>query len=178
MSSGTAGWPRGRAVDGGVDEIPLPSAALGRLWLCGKHAIGPDPERLLDATGASSVVCLTQRFELEDRYPDYVRWLEAQVPDRATWFPIHDLGAPPLERYVVLLDEVSARLAAGAGVVAHCAAGLGRAGTLATALLMQAGQARPDALAHVAAHRPMAGPEAGAQTELLVALELHLSSRR
>jgi protein-tyrosine phosphatase len=63
-------------------------------------------------------------------------------------------------------------------VVAHCAAGLGRAGTLATALLMQAGRARPAALAHVAACRPMAGPEAGAQSELLIDLEQHLSIRR
>lgn len=178
MSRAESGWPRGRSVDGGVDEIPLPSSVPGRLWLCGKHAIGPDPERLLAATGATAVVCLTQRSELDDRYPDYVRWLDDQGPDRATWFPIHDLGAPPLEQYLVLVERVSGRLAAGTGVVAHCAAGLGRAGTLAVAVLMRAGRERPEALAHVAAHRPMAGPEAGAQAELLMDLERALRAGR
>lgn len=171
MSRGVAGWPRGRSVDGGIDEIPLPASVAGRLWLCGKHAIGPDPERLLEATGATTVVCLTQRSELADRYPDYVRWLDGQQPERATWFPIHDLGAPPLAEYLVLVERVRAHLAAGTGVVAHCAAGLGRAGTLAVAVLMHAGRERSAALAHVAAHRPMAGPEAGAQAELLIDLE-------
>lgn len=177
MSAGAAGWPRGRAVDGGIDEIPLPASLSGRLWLCGKHAIAPDPERVLGAIGANKVVCLTQRFELEERYPEYVQWLTGQPRQRVTWFPIHDLGAPTLAEYLRLLDVVSADLRAGAGVIAHCAAGLGRAGTLAVAVLIQAGRGRADALSHVAAHRPMAGPEAGAQAELLVALERHLSPR-
>jgi hypothetical protein len=38
---------RGLNLDGGIHEIPLPPPAAGRLWLCGKHAIGPDPEGLL-----------------------------------------------------------------------------------------------------------------------------------
>jgi protein-tyrosine phosphatase len=52
----------------------------------------------------------------------------------------------------------------------HCGAGIGRAGTVATGLLISCGVPLPDALHHVGACRPMAGPEAGAQTELLVAL--------
>ena len=39
----TGGWPSGRGRDGGIDEIPLPGVP-GRLWLCGKHFIGPDVE--------------------------------------------------------------------------------------------------------------------------------------
>jgi len=27
-------------TDGGINEIPLPGA-VGKLWLCGKHYIGP-----------------------------------------------------------------------------------------------------------------------------------------
>ncbi len=45
-------------LDGGIDEIPLPATASGRLWLCGKHAIGPDPEGLMARVGADGVVCL------------------------------------------------------------------------------------------------------------------------
>jgi hypothetical protein len=62
--------------DGGIHEIPLPDLP-GRLWLCGKHVVGPDPGGLLDRTGADTIVCLTERHELFDRYPHYVHWLAA-----------------------------------------------------------------------------------------------------
>ena len=59
------------------------------------------------------------------------------------------------------------RLAAGGHVLVHCGAGIGRAGTLAVCVLMEHGVGRDDALALVARHRPMAGPEVGAQRELV-----------
>ena len=161
-----AGWPRGRSVDGGVDEIPL-STVPGRLWLCGKHAIGPDPARLLDAVQASFVVCLPERHELADRYPVYVAWLDQHAPARAAWFPVPDLCAPSLDRFADIVGTIADRLATGETVVVHCAAGIGRAGTVAAGVLMQIELPHDDALAHVAAHRPMAGPEAGAQQHLL-----------
>ena len=54
-------------LDGGIHEIPLPSPAQGRLWLCGKHAIGPDPEGLMERVGADGVVCLNEEYELGER---------------------------------------------------------------------------------------------------------------
>ena len=59
-----------RSRTGGIDEVPVPGP--GRVWLCGKHFIGPDPEVALERTGAAVVVCLNERGELEDRYPEYV----------------------------------------------------------------------------------------------------------
>jgi protein-tyrosine phosphatase len=52
----------------------------------------------------------------------------------------------------------------------HCGAGIGRAGTLAAGLLMTLGLGEQEALDVVAKHRPMGGPEAGAQREVLRAL--------
>jgi protein-tyrosine phosphatase len=89
------------------------------------------------------------------------------VPARAAWFPVPDLGAPPVEQFARIVGTITGRLAAGDTVVVHCAAGIGRAGTVAVGVLMQTDLPHDDALSHVAAHRPMAGPEAGAQQHLL-----------
>ena len=169
-------WPNGRSRHGGVDEVPLPAAAGGRLWLCGKHFIAPDPEGALDEVGATTAVCLTEGAELIDRYPEYVAWLSANQPDRALWWPIPDLHAPDLDSALVLLDELRSRLRSGQSLLLHCGAGIGRAGTVAAALLVVMGSSPDEAVAHVAAHRPMAGPEAGAQTELLEALSLRTAA--
>lgn len=151
---------------GGIHEIPLPT--VGRLWLCGKHHIAPDVDAVLTHTGARTVVCLTQRFELEDRYPQYVAWLE-ESPD-AIWFPIHDLSAPGIDTARTFVAALAERLAEGDRMIVHCAAGIGRAGTTAIAVLMHLGMPLDEARVHVRRHRPMAGPEAGAQLDLLEAL--------
>jgi protein-tyrosine phosphatase len=163
------GWPFGRSRHGGIDEIPLPRSD-GRLWLCGKHVIGPDPEAVLADVGAGVVVCLTQASELVDRYPHYVPWLQANLGRRAMWFPIDDLHAPTVERAAPFIDEMVTRLDDGDALVMHCAAGIGRSGTMAVGVLLAMGMTLDAALAHVAAHRPMAGPEVGAQRDLVEAL--------
>jgi protein-tyrosine phosphatase len=162
-------WPSHRSLDGGIDRIPLPGTA-GELWLCGKHVTGPDAEAAMARVGATTIVCLNERHELEDRYPDYVAWLIAHRGDRAVWFPIPDLHAPPVEEVVPFLRELQRRLDAGERVLMHCGAGIGRAGTMAACVLMTMDVEPDDALALVAEHRPMAGPEAGAQRELVDAL--------
>jgi protein-tyrosine phosphatase len=162
-------WLSERSRNGGVDQIPLP-AGRGRLWLCGKHFVGPDPDGALERVGADSVVCLCERDELEERYPAYVRWLGEQAPGRALWYPIPDLHAPTPAAAGALLEELRARLDAGRSLLVHCGAGVGRAGTVAAGLLMGMGWPMGQAVAHVRSHRPMAGPEAGAQTKLLHAI--------
>ena len=54
VNDGTLIVAAGRSsyLDGGIHEIPLPPPTPGRLWLCGKHAIGPDPEGLMGRVGA------------------------------------------------------------------------------------------------------------------------------
>jgi len=162
-------WPGARGRHGGVDEVPLPEGP-GRLWLCGKHYVGPDPEQALGTVGATTIVCLNERAELLDRYPAYVDWLARNQPERAIWHPVPDLHAPAVAEAIALLAELRRRLAAGEGLLLHCGAGIGRTGTSAAALLVTMGVRLADALATVAAHRPMAGPEAGVQADLLAAL--------
>jgi len=158
---------RDRWRDGGVDRVPVPDSP-GELWLCGKHAVGADPGAALARIGGTgTIVCLNQRAELEDRYPQYVAWLRENIGGQALWCPIPDLHAPPLAELRPVLGEIGRRLAEGGHVLVHCGAGIGRAGTVAVCVLMEHGLDRDDALAVVAAHRPMAGPEVGAQRELV-----------
>lgn len=159
-------WAAERSRHGGVDEIPLPEELPGRLFLCGKHFIGPDPEAAIGHVGATAVVCLNGAIEL-DRYPGYIAWLQHQPPARLVWRPIPDLGAPRHEEALELLAELRSRLAKGERLLVHCGAGIGRAGTVAAGLLVMMDMELKDAIAHVRAHRPLAGPEAGAQAELL-----------
>jgi hypothetical protein len=162
MSSSQSGWLNERQRDGGVDRVILPDDVGGALFLCGKHAIAGRYE-----SGAwDTVVCLVERHELVDRYPDYVRWLDG-AGERAIWFPIPDLHAPEVDQMVELVEQLVALLRAGRRLVVHCAAGKGRAGTTAVCVLTTLGVTVDDALAQVAASRPGAGPEAGVQRELV-----------
>lgn len=169
------GWPRGRSRDGGIDEIPLP-AVPGRLWLCGHRVVGPDPEAALARVGGTGLICLCERHELADRYPDYVDWLDRADPQRGHWFPVPDLGVRPLADHLGLVDHTVDRLRAGAVLIAHCAAGIGRSGTLAAAILVALGLDERAALTTVADSRPTAGPEVGAQAELITSLVGHYRS--
>ena len=159
-------WPRGRSADGGLDQVPLP-ATSGALWLCGKRVVGPDPQAALDRAGADTIVSFNQPHELERDYPAYVQWLHDHDGGRALWFPIPDLGAPPVADARRWVDHMVQRLTAGAGLVLHCAGGIGRAPTMGVCVLMRLGMTAPDALALVADCRPMAGPEAGSQRDLV-----------
>lgn len=163
-------WLGERGRDGGIDTVALPAGTSGGLSLCGKHAIGPDHRAAMARCSATTVVCLVEGFELVDRYPAYLDWLGEAQGGEAVWFPIPDLHAPPLPRARHLLDELHARLDRGEHLLMHCAAGIGRTGTIATCLLIELGMTLDDALAHVAASRPMAGPEVGAQMDLVRAV--------
>ncbi len=162
-------------LDGGIHEIPLPPPAQGRLWLCGKHAIGPDPEALMARVGADAVVCLNEEHELAERYPDYVAWLRAQPAPRVVWHPIPDLHAPTAEQFASVLTALVDRVVAGERLIVHCAAGIGRAGTVAVAMLVSLAVPLDEALDHVRRHRPAAGPEVGAQLDLVRRLHEHLA---
>jgi hypothetical protein len=168
-----------RSLNGGIDEIPLP-CPTGRLWLCGKHFVGPDPERALQSVNATTLVCLTESHELIDRYPTYVSWLRAEIrpvkdaSPRAVWFPIHDLAARPLLEALPFLNDLVHRIRHNESLIVHCAAGIGRSGTIATSILMLLGTGAEESLRIVAASRPMAGPEVGSQKAFISQLRSSL----
>ena len=170
-------WPHGRARDGGIDQIPVDGVA-GALFLCGKHAVGPDPDALLARVEGTTIVCLNEGHELDDRYPAYVAWLVTNATRRAVHHPIPDFTAPALGDLAALVEDLYQRMVDGERVVVTCGGGIGRAGTIGAAVLMRAGVPRADAIATVRAHRPMAGPETGPQSDVLEAFERELNAAR
>lgn len=164
-------------LDGGVHQIPIFGVA-GELWLCGKHAIAPDPMALLEridrADRSVRVVCLVERHELEGRYDSYLEWLGST--STSDWFPIQDLTSPSVDVAWPLYQRTWDALDRGEVVIAHCAAGIGRAGTLAVAMCLFSGMGLDDARSHVRRHRPGAGPEAGSQLSVLEEMSTRLSS--
>jgi protein-tyrosine phosphatase len=113
---------------------------------------------------------LNERFELVERYPDYVEWLCGNHPQRAIWYPVADLGAPEFEGAVSLLGELRTRIKHGEGLLLHCGAGIGRTGTIAAGLLVTMGFPLTEAIRTVKAQRAPAGPQATPQQDLLMAL--------
>jgi protein-tyrosine phosphatase len=113
------------------------------------------------------IVCLNEIGELASRYPDYVDWLRANAGGRALWWPVHDMHAPAVDDLRELVGAIRTRLAAGDGVIVHCGAGIGRAGTVAAAVLVAGGAGVNEALTIVRTARPTAGPQTIEQERLL-----------
>jgi protein-tyrosine phosphatase len=178
LSASTPGDLYGRFVnlDGGVHRVEL-RCVDGSLWICGKHAIAPDPDalfaRILVRPSDVDVVCLVEEHELVDRYPDYVKWLRSEPS--ALWCPVPDLSSPDVDRAAEMYEVVWERLVRGRHVVAHCGAGMGRAGTLAVAMCLHDGRPLDEALEHVRRSRPGAGPEVGSQSTVLAELARRLA---
>ena len=136
----------------------IASAALRSRWCTASVSVW---------TGATTIVCLNEIGELAIRYDDYVDWLRANRDTHAHWYPIHDMHAPPVDELSELVTALRARLDNDEGIVVHCGAGIGRAGTIAAAILISHGLSVDEALTIVRASRPAAGPQTGAQERIL-----------
>ncbi|MCW1913060.1 hypothetical protein OJ996_05725 [Luteolibacter sp. GHJ8] len=95
------------------------------------------------------VVCLAGEAERKRKAPDYPEFLEAAgLRERWLEFPIHDRSVPDdLTAFIALLDRMIMLLQRPTTVLAfHCAAGVGRTGTVASSLLVRMGLRTDDAL--------------------------------
>jgi protein-tyrosine phosphatase len=160
-----------------IDRIPLP-LERGALYLCARRDVADDPDAALAFAQAHAIACLLPIDELEMGAPEYLEWLRTNRAGKALWFPVSNYSAPGASVALPFLRMVEARLRAGEGVVMHCAAGQGRAGTMAVAVLMLLGVPRDEAVMTVRSHRVFAGPGTASQVNFVLDLEATLRAER
>jgi protein-tyrosine phosphatase len=150
-------------------SLRLPNGIAGALWL------GPMPGRLrpfgedMDALrlhAITRIVSLTPLAEIEEKAPAYAAALAGKMDIAVARFPIPDFGVPADEAGLfALADETARHLSGGGKVFVHCAAGIGRTGTVAICILRALGLDTAEASDHVA--RAGSGPETEAQRALV-----------
>jgi protein-tyrosine phosphatase len=107
-----------------------------------------------------------QCAELGRRGVTYVVDLRAEVANEGHWpgailvrrLAVVDHCAPDLDQLVDLAHEVVEALQHGEVVLIHCHAGMGRAATVACAVLMELGYRLPDAYTMLRDARPVIAP--------------------
>ncbi|MDC8786016.1 protein-tyrosine phosphatase family protein [Roseateles koreensis] len=134
----------------------VPPASAGRLYL---HSM---PGRL-ESWGAfldearlhqlHLVVCMNPLEEVAQLSPQYHKAIaEGRLPFRWQHLPMRDfgLGADPAA-FTRGVEQIAHSLRLGERILLHCAAGIGRTGTVAACVLKSLGQSREQALTAVRA---------------------------
>ena len=135
-------------------RVRLPPELPGQLWLGampGRFAPWSSFEAQAQRTGLALVVCLTPRLELAELSPDYhAAVVQGRLPFRWLYLPMRNFGVPEdpagFRRDVGVVADA---IRGGDAVLLHCAAGMGRTGTVAACLLKALGLDTQESLQRV-----------------------------
>lgn len=160
--------PTGRA--GGFRRLPLPPSVPGSLWLSAMpgrdlpwSSFVGEARRL----GIDRWVCLTPLFEISGNSPSYIAAIQSgSLPFSWDHLPMRNYGlALQADDFREIVHRVAERLRAGEGVLVHCAAGVGRTGTLSACVLKALGATAVEAVDAVRAAG--SNPQSAVQSGLI-----------
>ncbi len=151
-------------------SLPLPVVARGALWLSSMPGrLEPWAAFVAEAQRVrlGAVLCLNPLTEVAELSPAYHAAIRAgELPFRFHHLPMRNFGlAAQAEQFRPVIDAVADELLRGESVLLHCAAGMGRTGTVAACLLKRLGLDRAEALERVRAAG--SNPESAAQSGLI-----------
>lgn len=135
------------AIPDGLAGMPRPYLAVER-GMAEKNGLRDhdDDLPLLHDIGIRAVVCLLNQPQLATVY-------EGAGFDFLC-LPIVDFQPPKIEQARELVQFIDGRGRDSGAVVVHCAAGMGRTGTMVAAYLMVQGKSVDEAIRHVRSVRP------------------------
>jgi hypothetical protein len=150
--------------------LALPDGVPGQLWLSsmpGRFESWATFKAEANERGVQGLVCLNPLHEVAAGSPDYHGAITSgTLPWRWRHVPMRDFGvAAGEEQFRTQVLEVADELERGDVLLLHCAAGIGRTGTVAACLLKHLGASRDAALAAVRATG--SNPESAAQSGLI-----------
>lgn len=151
-------------------QVKLPAGVPGRLLLHSMPGCFETLEQVWEhirTKGVQFIVNLAQAGETRRKSPAYAKaLLSGHVPCPVISFPVKDCGTPrSREAFWELAFDLAQRLNAGERILVHCAAGVGRTGSLATCILIALGET--PAAAAEAVWDAGSQPETDGQMELV-----------
>lgn len=148
--------------------LPLPASVPGRLWLQSMPGRRESWGAFLDEARLNQlnlVVCLNPIEEVAELSPAYHKAIaEGRLPFRWMHVPMRDYGlASDAAAFLQGVEQIAAGLRVGDRALLHCAAGMGRTGTMAACVLKHLGASADEALAAVvvAGSNPQSAQQSG-----------------
>ena len=136
--------------------LPLPDDIPGRLWLQSMPGRREPWSAFLDEARLNRLdmlVCLNPLEEVAELSPAYHKAVaQGRMPFRWLHVPMRDFGlAADAAAFRQGVEQVAQGLRMGDRALLHCAAGMGRTGTMAACVLKRLGMPAAQALAAVSA---------------------------